>query len=371
MSRVVIIGGGIAGLAAANTLRGMSTADVTLIDRRASSDFLPLLPDVAAGRLDPALISVPLPDLAARRGFHFVQGHVLSIDARQRRVHLETGDMPYDYLIVASGTESNFHGSSQAAQYAFPLHSVTDAVRMEESLRTGAHKHYVVAGGSYTGIEIATHLRCSLRAAGRKGRIIVVEKNPSIVATLPPWMRDYVRANLTTLEIECKEGNQVATIGPSEVTLSDGVTLQDAMTIWVAGVRTADFTRTLEAPRDRQGRLTVDTTLRIDDRIFVAGDAALFQHRGAPLRMSIQFALTQGSRAAANVLRGIAGAPLRPYRPLDPGYVIPMGNRRSCGCVLGVRLRGALPTALHYALCAYRSTGWERRWHVLRSALFA
>lgn len=368
MTRVVIIGGGIAGLAAARVLQGRRAVEVTLIDRKPTSDFLPLLPDVAAGRLDASLARAPLPELAVRYRFKYVQGRVQHVEAPQRYVGLESGKVPYDYLLVASGAEPNFYGNVQATQSAFPLHTAIDAVRIEEALRTGLYRHFVIVGGSYTGIEIATHLRCRLNAAHRTGRIVVVEKTPAIVGSLPPWMRDYVRANLATLGIECLESCEVTTLGPTNVVLSDGTTFHDTMTLWVAGVRTADFTRTLPADRNPQGRLVVDPALRIDDRIFVAGDAALVQHRGAPLRMSIQFALTQGTRSARNMLRALAGAPVRPYRPFDPGYVVPMANRRSCGRVAGVNLRGSFPTSLHYALCAYRSVGWARRWRVLRSA---
>ncbi len=366
MKRIIIVGGGFAGLAAAERLGGRAGLDVTLIDRKTTSDFLPLLPDVAAGRMDSTLITAPLPELAHRFGFRFVHGTVTGVERSGRIVHLENSDLIYDYLLVASGTETNFYGNRQAQEQAFPLDSAQDAQRLQAAVQAGTHENYVIAGGGYTGVEIATQLRVALNALHRPGRVMIVERSNSVAKALPPWMRAVVHTNLARLNIECLESCELAAIGPTELSFSTGTTVSHALLVWAAGVRAAGFTDTLGLEHNPQGRLVATDTLQVDEHIFVAGDAALFQHKGVPLRMSIQFALTQGACAAANIARAAAGTPLVPYRPLDPGYVLPMANGLSCGLILGIPLQGRLPTLLHYVMCAYRSIGWQRKRGVLR-----
>jgi len=110
-----------------------------------------------------------------------------------------------------------------------------------------------------------------------------------------------------------------------------------------------------------QGRVRVDPCLRWRENCFAAGDAGAYVRGAHPLRMSVQFAITQGEAAAGNIFRQIHGQPLRPYRPFDPGYIVPMANNHSCGLILGAPLTGRLPTLLHYALCAYRMPGPSRQ----------
>jgi NADH dehydrogenase len=365
MNRIVIIGGGFAGLMAATTLRRHGQTDISLIDRKTTSDFLPLLPDVAAGRLDSALIAAPLPELAGRHGFRFVHDTVNRVDRDRHIVHLGNSELTYDYLLVAGGMGTNFYGNRQAQEHAFPLYSAQDARRLQAAVRSGIYENYVVAGGGYTGVEIATQLRVALDALNRPSRVMIVEKSPSIAKALPPWMRVMVHTNLARLNIECLESCELSAIGPRELSFSTGLTVGDALLVWVAGVRAAGFTDTLGLEHNPQGRLVVTDTLQVDERIFVAGDAALFRHKGEPLRMSIQFALTQGACAATNIARAAAGKALIPYRPLDPGYILPMANGLSCGLIFGIPLQGRLPTLLHYVMCAYRSIGWPRKRGVL------
>lgn len=366
MKRILIVGGGFAGLAAAERLGGRAGLDVTLVDRKTTSDFLPLLPDVAAGRMDSALLTAPLPELADRYGFRFIHDTVTRVDRIRQIVHLENSELTYDYLLVAGGAGTNFYGNRQAQEHAFPLYSAEDARRLQEAVRSGTYENYVIAGGGYTGVEIATQLRVALAALNRPGRVMIVEKSISIAKALPLWMRTMVHANLARMKIEGLESCELSAIGPRELSFSTGLTIDNALLVWVAGVRAAGFTDTLGLEHNPQGRLVVTDTLQVDERIFVAGDAALFRHKGVPLRMSIQFALTQGSCAAANMARAATGKALVPYRPLDPGYILPMANGLSCGLIFGIPLQGRLPTLLHYVMCAYRSIGWPRTRGVLR-----
>lgn len=368
MNRIVIIGGGFVGLNAARTLSGHhASLDITLITSHGSFDFLPLLPDVISGKVPPNAASTPLSAFPFLRHVRCIEGTVTSLDPVNRTLSTRSTTIPYDYAIVASGTETNFYGRADAAQNAFRLDTVQDAIRLRNAARSGIHSSFVVSGGGYTGIEVSTHLRHLLAAEKRHVPVLVIERGPSVVGVLPEWMRQYVRMNLARLRIDPLENTEVTSIDPAAVRLSNGRALEKACVVWVAGVKTPAYIQALPFVKNAQGRLGVDPFLRLDDHLFAAGDSALVQKNGAPLRMSVQFAFVGGQVAATNILRSIDRRPLRPFNPADPGYVVPMANGLSCGSVFGIPLRGRLPSLLHYVMCAFRTPGISRRLSILKN----
>lgn len=368
MNRIVIIGGGFAGLNAARTLSGHhASLDITLITSHCSFDFLPLLPDVISGKVPPSAASTPLSAFRFLRHVRCIEGTVTSLDPVNRTLSTDSATLPYDYAILASGTETNVYGRADAAQNAFHLDTVQDAVHLREAALSGIHSSFVVSGGGYTGIEVSTHLRHLLAGENRHVPVLVIERGPSVVGVLPDWMRQYVRKNLDRLQIDHVENTEVASIEPATVRLSSGRELEKACVVWVAGVKTPAYIQALPFVKNAQGRLSVDPYLRVDDHLFAAGDSALVKRNGTPLRMSVQFAFVGGQVAATNILRSIIKKPLRTFNPADPGYVVPMANGRSCGIVFGIPLRGRLPSLLHYLMCAFRTPGTSRRLAILKN----
>ncbi len=370
MNRVVIVGGGFGGLAAAGRLhRSGIKVDCTLIDQKATSDFLPALPDVIGGRIAPRFLAYPLDRLGRKLGFTFARDTVVSLDVANRLVKTSTQTFRYDYLIIASGSGTNFYGREDIKECAYTLDSARDASKLASALKEKSYKAIVIVGGGYTGVEVATNARVFLRRRGWHKEIIIVEARPALLGNLPDWIRDYVQTNLASLDITIMLDTLVDKVAGNEVTLSSGKRVSNELLIWTAGVRTSDFIQNLAAEKSPQGRLEVDEYLRLDERCFVAGDAAGFSYQGRPLRMAVQFALSQGTCAADNVLRLISGAPLRAYSPTDLGYVVPMANGKSCGVVMGINIKRALPTLLHYFMCILRSRGIKNRLGILHQLL--
>ncbi|MCM8797390.1 MAG: FAD-dependent oxidoreductase, partial [Candidatus Omnitrophica bacterium] len=282
-----------------------------------------------------------------------------------QRVFAKRRTLDYDYLLIASGSETNFYNNADIQRRALTLGSVDDVKRIRQTLNQGNFGNFIICGGGYTGIEIASNLRIYLNKLGKKGNIIIVEQAPAILGQLPQWMKDYVMINLKELKIEVYVNNVVGKTEGQRVILSGGMVFDKAMVIWAAGVRTAAFIQELKLEKNPQGRIRVDDYLRIDARCFAAGDAALFIYKGAPLRMAVQFAISQGECAALNIINSINGLPLRRFIPRDLGYIIPVANNRSCGTVLGADLKGRLPTLLHFVMCIYRSYGIKNRLGIL------
>ncbi len=363
MKRVVIVGGGFAGLAAAGILSRRGKAlETVLVDRKHCFNFLPLLPDVLGRGIPAELMAYPLKDICSGLKARFIHDIAQTVSPDGKSVHLESGlNLDCDYLLLACGTETNFYGNSSLPGSAYKLDNVSDALKLLQAIEIGCYDNYLVAGGGYTGIEIASNLSLFLRERRRRNRIIIVEKSPSILGPLPEWMKSYVAEDLAACGIEVKTGVSIDETRAGRSVLSDGSVFGRSIVVWAAGVKTPDFIDRIPARRTPQGRLQVDECLRISGTCFAAGDNTCFPSgQGCP-RMSVQSAVTQGETCAGNILNDMDSLPSRKYLPFDPGYIIPMADDRACGIILGRPVKGVLPVLMHYLLCVYRNRGLKNR----------
>lgn len=368
--KVVIIGCGFGGLSALRYLgHYRRELDLTVIDRGLDFSFLPGLPDIIGRDVDPAALSCPIRDLARACGASFVKAEVTQVDTALKKVVTEKGEHQYDYLVIAAGSRTTFFGNDAFAAYARTLDSVDEARQLRFLLETKGFDSFVVAGGGYTGIEIATSISRYLKRRGRAGRVLIVEKGQDILGPLPQWMKEHVRGNLQEMQVSVITNTSVGQVEGKQVRLSTGELFDNALLIWAAGVKTPAFLQGVPGERSSQGRIKVDAFLRVNSSCFIIGDCAQVFYHDTYLRMAIQFALAQGASAAANIIRSIEQRPLSPYRPVDLGFVIPLANNDSCGRILGMNMRGVLPTFLHYFMCIYRSVGWGNRFGYMRGLL--
>jgi NADH:ubiquinone reductase (H+-translocating) len=367
--KIIIIGCGFAGSFASRFLcRFRKEAEVTVIDRKQTFDFLPMLPDIVGRGIEPELLTYPLADLTSRLGLNFVNDEVKGVDLASNTVVTSGKSFSYDYLLIASGSETNFYGNQEAAGSAYRLDSVADAKVMINALTDRDIENYLVIGGGYTGVEIASALRQCLDRGALHKKITIIERSSSILGSLPVWMKEYAEDNLQNrLGINIITDAALGGISGGKITLSDGRIFDRAMVVWTAGVRTADFVRNLQAQKNPQGRIETDAYLKIKDNCFVCGDCAYLRYRAGFLRMAAQFSIYQALVAAENIIRSMHRVKLRPYQPVDMGYIIPMANNRSCGRVMGVNIMGRLATFMHFLMCIYRSYGWRNKLGIARS----
>jgi len=347
MKKVVIIGAGFAGISALHVLRDRIDIEVTLIDNKETSDFLPLLPDCIGRGINPENLIYNI----AKATSKFIKEEVAAVDLEKKQVATKSGSFDYDYLIIASGSETNFYDNENIRQNAYKLDSVEDVKRIINVLKEDNFDNYIIVGAGYTGIEVATNLRRTKPNA----KIIVVERAPGILGQLPEWMKKYVAGNLAKLKIDVFTETTIERIEDKKVYLSGNRIFDNTFVVWAAGVKTAAFIQDLKTEKNPQGRIKVDEYLRLNESCFVAGDTAYVAYQNNFLRMAVQFAIMEGEVAARNILRSIKGVNLIKYKPIDLGYVIPMANNRSCGQVFGINLKGFVPTILHFIMCIYRS----------------
>ncbi|MFH1363376.1 MAG: FAD-dependent oxidoreductase [Candidatus Omnitrophota bacterium] len=370
MIKIVVIGGGFAGISALERFsKKFQHLDITLIDKKSKFDFLPLLPDLIGAKVSPSGLSFDLANFCQKAGIRFVNSEISRIDLVNKAVSFDSRSLSYDYLLIASGTHTNFYDNQTVEKISFKLESIQDALKIQDGLERGCFENFIVAGGGYTGIEVATNIKRYCRKQKIEKPIVIVEKSPSILGALPEWMRQYAHVNLKSLGIEIFLNDSISQVSGSSIRFSSGRIFENSMLIWVAGVVGEKYIHGSGLENNLQGRLKADYFLRVFEGCFVAGDAGCFPVKGNCLRMAVQFSIVQGRLAAENILHSIKGEGLVKYRPLDFGYVIPMIDSKACGFALGLPVRGIFAISLHYLMCFYLSKGLANKIRLLRDLL--
>lgn len=374
LPRVVIIGGGFAGLACAQALR-KAAVHVTLVDRRNFHLFQPLLYQVATGGLSPANIATPLRKILGR--YHNTQvllGDVHGFDIAAHEVHLDSKVLQYDYLVVATGAGHHYFGNDEWAAHAPGLKTVEDATAIRcqvlgafeaAELETDPEviRHYltfVVVGAGPTGVELAGAIseiaRHTLRHEFRTinpgdARIILLEHADRVLPPYPDDLSEDARHMLGELAVEVRTGVRVTGITAEcvEVETPEGVeTIRARTVLWAAGVKASPLGARLAevtgAEIDRGGRVKVgaDLTIPGHSEIGVVGDLALaLDDAGAPLPGVAPVAAQEGRYVGRSILRRIAGEEVQPFRYFDAGTASTIGRGKAVAVIFGYHLRGS------------------------------
>lgn len=363
--RVVIVGAGFGGLWAARTL-ARRPVDVTLVDRNNYHTFFPLLYQVAAAELVPTDIAYPVRSIFRRAPNVAVRLAAMNgLDLEGRVVRTTRGELPYDALVLALGSEASFFGVEGAAEHAFPLRWMSDAVplrhhvltRFETALTAEGSERarlltFAVVGGGPTGIEYAgalselVHgplLRDFPGIRSEEVRIVLLEGGPRLLATMPERLARYAQDRLGRRNVDVRLGTLVEAVGACAVLLAGGERLETETVVWTAGIQGEPRVRSWGLPVGRGGRVPVDETLRVPGRpeVYVIGDLAYREDGdGAPLPQVAQVAIQQGRHAAKNVLLRAEGREARPFRYRDPGMLAVIGRNAAVAHVFGRSFRG-------------------------------
>ena len=357
--RVVIIGGGFAGLTCARALRG-ADLDIKLIDRRNFHLFQPLLYQVASGGLSPGDISAPLRSvLRHQKNVQVLMGEVVGFDTDRRRVLLADGDVPYDVLIAAAGAESHYFGNDDWEQFAPGLKTVEEATEIrrrifeafehaerepDEHLRR-AWLRFVVVGAGPTGVELAGAIseiaRDTLRDDFRSIRpeeaeILLLEGEPRVLPPFPPDLSDRAERALIGLGVRSRTGVRVTKIDENGVLMKtpEGEQRIEARTVlWAAGVRANSLGKLLAdalgAETDRSGRVLVNPDLTVPGHrdVFVIGDLAHVKgDDGKPVPGVAPAAMQQGRYVARVLKHRLEGVATRDFHYFDKGTLATIGR---------------------------------------------
>jgi NADH dehydrogenase FAD-containing subunit len=323
--RVVILGGGFAGLAAANQLG--HAYEVTLVDRGADFEYLPNLHELVSRYKKPGSLRLDRGRLVAHRGHTFRQSEVVEIDPVQRQVRTgDGGALAYDALVVAMGTAVSSRGVPGAAEHAMPLRSIANGVEIGARLRQlvddGSPQAVTVVGGGFTGVESLGEILRRYRQH-RSLAIRLIEPGPRLLARQPGVVHRALREVIEECDVEILFGESVAGLEPGRIQLVSGSWLRSDLTLWTAGGGPSPLLAPagLAAPGEWAPARRSLQSCAYDD-IFIAGDSAGLRRRVA--KQSYQ-ATAMGRRAAKNVARLLAGRPLKKYSPPDEQLLITFG----------------------------------------------
>jgi NADH dehydrogenase len=353
--RVVIVGGGFAGIHAANGLAHLPV-DVTVVDRRNHHTFQPLLYQVALAVLSPADIAQPIRTILRKhRNTQVLMDEVTGIDVSTRQIALGSGaQLPYDYLVLATGATHSYFGRDDWAPFAPGLKTIEDALEIRrrvllafelaerQMVEHGWHPplNFVVIGGGPTGVELAgaisdiaqLYMRHDFRHIDpSKSRVLLLEGSPRILAAYPPDLSAKAEAALARLGVEVHTQTHVTGLGPGWVE-ADGKRMDAVVTLWAAGVQASPLGKLLGATPavklDRRGCVFVDAFLNPPGlpEVFVLGDLAHLEQDGCTVPGVAQPAMQMGGHIAKILAADLAGAPRPPFRYIDKGDMATIGR---------------------------------------------
>src|SRR5262245_58884496 len=354
--RVVIVGGGFAGIAAAHALRH-ADAEIVLIDRRNHHIFQPLLYQVATAVLSPAEIAAPIRQLEAKqRNVSVLLAEVTGVDVGSRTIEASAPGVgvrkiAIDYLVVATGMRPSYFGHDEFARYAPGLKSLNDAETIranilgefemaattdEEAERARAMT-FVLVGAGPTGVELAASLaqmvKVTLRGNFRridpaKSSIILLDAGSRILPTFAESLSRRVTRRLTTLGVKVLTGIKVETVDEQGV-VAGGSRIPSATVLWTAGVAASPIPKMLGTKTDRAGRALVDPFLKVVDApgVFVVGDAASVMQNEHPVPGVAQAAIQEGRYVGRLIAKELKGRKVkRPFRYFDKGNMAVVGK---------------------------------------------
>jgi NADH dehydrogenase len=381
--QVVVLGAGFGGLQCARHLAG-EDVDVTIVDRNNYHLFTPLLYQVASCLLSPAEIVAPLRKVFRRAANVRVHvGEVTDVDVGTQRVMLDDGSaLPYDHLVLATGSTTNFFGNEAVANHALGLKDMPDAIVLRnhvlEVLEQAAHAEggerdalltFCIVGGGPTGVEYAGALAELVRLVlpreypelrGVRVRIVLLEMADRVLASFHASLGEYARRELQHLGVEVRFGSSVASIDEKGVDLRDGNRIDALTVVWTAGVRPVDVPVSAPIEHTRRGRVTVDERLRVRDQkgVYAIGDvAAAVDHHGHELPMVSPPAMQAGRYVAKDIL----GRADHPFRYRNKGNLATIGRRSAVAEIGPLRLRGLIGWLTWLIVHLWYLIGFENR----------
>jgi NADH:ubiquinone reductase (H+-translocating) len=351
--QVVVLGGGFGGIGAARKLK-QADVDVTVVDQHDYHTFQPLLYQVATDLLEPSAVGHPLRDLFHEHPNATVhEAEVTGIDLAGRAVQFaDMAPLPYDYLVLALGAQVEFFGVEGAAEHAFPMYTLADAVRLKDhilrqweacdkdsALVEDGALNVVVVGGGPTGIESAgalAELYRSLFAQDypgipqHKARIILVEAGPALMPMFKSDIRSYTQRALETRGVEVLLGEVVASVEPTRVTLKSGTVLDAHALIWGAGLQASPLVESFGVELQHGHRLPAELDLSVagHPEVFAVGDIAWItdSKTNEVLPQLGSVALQAGEHAGENIARLAAGKDTEPFVYHDKGTMATIGR---------------------------------------------
>jgi NADH dehydrogenase len=333
---------------------------VRLVDRHNYHTFFPLLYQVGAAELEPEDIAYPVRSLFRGRGnVRFTLAEMRKVDLERRLVECNGEAMPYDYLVLATGSIPHFFGAAGAAEHAFPLRSLEQgialrnqvlscferAVREPDRMQRRGLLTFAIVGGGPTGVEFAGALAELVYGPLRRDypsldfgevRVLLLEASDRLLSALPGPLGAYALRRLRGMTVQVHLKTTVERVTADALFLKGGEAVSTKTVVWTAGVRGDPDVEQRGLLTNSRGQVKVLPTLQVPDHpeAYVVGDLASVEG-GPPLPMVAPVAMQQGEWAARNILRQIAGRPPAPFRYSDRGMMAVVGRNAAVAHLFG------------------------------------
>lgn len=356
--KIVIIGGGFAGINLAKHLGNKKGLQVTLVDKNNYNFFPPLLYQLATGMLDVSSITMPFRTLfSGKDNLHFRLGELEKVVAEENKIILSTCDVTYDYLVIATGTKTNYFGMDNIEKNALPMKTVNDAIKLRNYLIMEGEKYsfctdedvkrkmrnIVISGAGPSGVEIAGMI-AEMRNRKLQNiypelkkealNIYLVDGAPTVLPPMREKSQKYSKQSLEKMGIQVKLNKMVTDYKDDKVIFKDGETIETKTLIWTAGVTAMKFDGISEDCYEKGNRLVVDAFNKVigSDHIFAIGDSCIQKTDpdwpdGHPQLGSV--AQQQGKALAKNFSRMVDDRALEPFSYLDKGAMAIIGDKKA------------------------------------------
>jgi NADH:ubiquinone reductase (H+-translocating) len=407
--RVVVVGGGFAGLDTAlgldRTLGFSEKLELTVIDRKNYFLFPPLLPSVSVGAIETRQVTYPFRRIFEASNVRFKKETVEAIDLERGRIvskvdvdadadggvlRIRHDETPFDYLVLAPGSTTQTF-DTPGAEHAFFMRELGDAIALRnhviDCFETAARDtnrelsrkmlRFVVIGAGPTGVEVASEVRDLIdkvllprypEVASELIDVVLIDSGARVLNGWDPAVAASAERQLAQLAVRVLHGARVAEIGTDWVRLKDGTTLDTRTACWCAGVAASPLLAKSGLPLDRSGRVAVAPDCRVPGHpnVFVLGDAATFPGKdGRPLPPLGQVAFQQGAQTAKNLVRLLRGEATRPFRYFDFGQLVSVGHQFASVRLLGVRLSGFVAWVVWRSLYLSKLVGFGNKVRVV------
>lgn len=391
--RIVVVGGGFAGLRVIRNLARVN-AEIILIDRNNYHTFIPLLYQVATGFIPSEAITYPLRKyVRSLKNTRFLQAEVQKIDLEAKIITTEAMDLPYDYLVLATGSQARFLGVEGAPQYALPMRTIEDAMAIRDRLIENFERASIcrdlerrmqlltiaIVGGGATGVELAGSIIELVRGTlardytaidSREVRVILIHSGKRLLADYPQNLSDYTGKHLRRLGVKVHFQSRVSNVMPGAIELDDGTILETATIIWTAGVEAEYPQPQEEIPTAKKDKILVNSHLQLPDypEVYAVGDVAFVKQNGEPLLGIAPEALQQGTAVAQNLRRQLRGLHPQPFNYFNKGKAAIIARNSGIAYLLGrIPLKGFFAWLLWLAIHLYYLPGRANRFLVLGS----
>jgi NADH dehydrogenase len=391
---IAIIGAGFGGVYVARLLIPYVKSgliDVTIINRTNHFLFTPLLHEVATGGLSPTSVTEPLREIFEGTQIQVIQGEIEYVDVSKKKIGLGLCEINYDFVVMATGAESNFYGISGTEEHALSLKSLSDAVKIRSAVIDAFEKacllknpiersralSFVVVGGGATGVEVAGELTEFVFSTAKRyyqGKndctardisVTLINSSEEVLGLFHPSLRRRAKLVLSEKGVLLRLGVKVKAINKNNIVLEGGESIGFGVVIWTAGVKV-----NLPEFRDRKlklisGRVLVNSKLMVasEENLFALGDGSAFldEKSGEPIPMFAQVTVAQAKVVARNLMALIRGEELDDFKYRRKGDLVSLGQWFALGDIFGIRMSGRFTWWLWRTIYLFKFISWRKR----------